>query len=77
MKVRIDERAYASNLKTEDAANGGTCIAKRGLHRRKAHFRDRGVDTSPTRIGWVINQEDEHGNRYAVWFGAKVLSNRQ
>ena len=35
------------------------------------------VDTSPTGIGWVINQEDEDGNRYAVRFGAKVLSDRQ
>jgi hypothetical protein len=35
------------------------------------------VDTSPTGIGWVINQEDEDGNRYAVQFGAKVLSDRQ
>jgi hypothetical protein len=35
------------------------------------------VDTSPTGIGWVINQEDEDGERYAIRFGAKVLSERQ
>jgi hypothetical protein len=32
------------------------------------------VDTSPTGIGWVINQEDENDERYAIRFGAKVLS---
>ena len=35
------------------------------------------VDTSPTGIGWVINQEGEDGARYAIRFGAKVLSERQ
>jgi hypothetical protein len=35
------------------------------------------IDTSSTRIGWVINQEDEDNNRYAIRFGAKVLSDRQ
>ena len=35
------------------------------------------VDTSPTGIGWVINQEAEDGSRYAIRFGAKVLSLRQ
>ena len=35
------------------------------------------VDTSPTGIGWVINQEDFEGNRYAIRFGAKVLQGRQ
>jgi hypothetical protein len=35
------------------------------------------VDTSATGIGWVINQEDEGGNRYAIQFGANVLSDRQ
>ena len=35
------------------------------------------VDTSPTGIGWAIGQDDEDGNRYAVRFGAKVLSSRQ
>ena len=35
------------------------------------------VDTSPTGIGWVINQEGEGNVRYAVRFGAKVLSERQ
>jgi hypothetical protein len=35
------------------------------------------VDTSPTGIGWVINQEDEDDNRYAIRFRAKVLNERQ
>jgi hypothetical protein len=35
------------------------------------------VDTSPTGIGWVINQEDEDGKRFPIRFGAKVLSERQ
>jgi hypothetical protein len=35
------------------------------------------VDTSPTGIGWVINQEDENGERFPIRFGAKVLSERQ
>ena len=28
------------------------------------------VDTSPTRIGWVINQEDENGTGLPIRFGA-------
>ena len=35
------------------------------------------VDTSPTGIGWTIGQDDENGNRYAIRFGAKVLSSHQ
>ena len=35
------------------------------------------VDTSPTGIGWVISQEDKDKNRYAIRFGAKVLTERQ
>ena len=35
------------------------------------------VDTSPTGIGWVINQEGEDNARYVVRFGAKILSERQ
>jgi hypothetical protein len=35
------------------------------------------VDTSLTGIGWVINQEGEDDKRYAIRFGAKVLSERQ
>ena len=35
------------------------------------------VDTSPTGIGWVINQEGEDSIRYVIRFGAKVLSERQ
>jgi hypothetical protein len=32
------------------------------------------MDTSPTRIGWVINQEGNDGERFPIRFGAKVLS---
>ena len=35
------------------------------------------IDTSPTGIGWVINQEDAEGNRHPIRFGAKVLNERQ
>ena len=35
------------------------------------------VDTSPTGIGWVINQEDEGSTRFAIQFRAKVLNERQ
>ena len=32
------------------------------------------VDTNQTRIGWVVNQEDEDDTRFPIRFGAKVLS---
>ena len=35
------------------------------------------IDTSPIGIGWVINQEDSKGKRYAIRFGGKVLQGRQ
>jgi hypothetical protein len=35
------------------------------------------VDASPIRIGWIIGQDDDSGNRYVVRFGAKVLNSRQ
>ena len=35
------------------------------------------VDTSPTEIGWVVNQEDASGTRFPIRFGVKVLSERQ
>ena len=35
------------------------------------------VDTSPTGIRWVVNQEDKDGMRFPIRFGAKVLSERQ
>ena len=35
------------------------------------------MDTSPTGIGWVVNQEGEDGTRFPIRFGAKVLSERQ
>ncbi|KAL3691330.1 hypothetical protein R1sor_004981 [Riccia sorocarpa] len=35
------------------------------------------VHTSPIAIGWAVGQDDENGNRIAVRFGARVLSNRQ
>jgi hypothetical protein len=34
------------------------------------------VDTSPTGIRWVINQEGEGGERFPIEFGVKVLSER-
>jgi hypothetical protein len=35
------------------------------------------MDTSLTRIGSEIDQEDLEGNRYAIKFGAKVLHKHQ
>jgi hypothetical protein len=35
------------------------------------------VDTGPTGIGWVVNQEGENGERFPIRFGAKVLRERQ
>ena len=35
------------------------------------------MDTSPTGIGWVVNQEGKDGTRFPIRFGAKVLSERQ
>ena len=35
------------------------------------------VDTSPTNIGWIINQADSDGLRHPIRFGAKVLNKRQ
>ena len=35
------------------------------------------MDTSPTGIGWVINQEDEKDTCFPIRFGAKVLSERE
>ena len=49
---------------------------------RKANYSDGKpifvtVDTSPTKIRWVINQEDKDCNLYAIRFGAKVLRDKQ
>ena len=35
------------------------------------------IDTSPSGIGWVVNQENEDGTRFPIRFGAKVLNERQ
>jgi hypothetical protein len=35
------------------------------------------VDASLIGIGWVINQEDPEGNRFAIRFRVKVLQTRQ
>ena len=35
------------------------------------------MDTSPTGIGWVVNQEDDNDARFPIRFSAKVLSKRQ
>ena len=35
------------------------------------------VDTSPIAIGWAVGQDDEEGNRFAIRFGARILTERQ
>ena len=35
------------------------------------------VDTSPIAIGWAIGQDDAEGNRFAIRFGARILTERQ
>ena len=35
------------------------------------------VDTSPIAIGWTVGQDDEEGNRFAIRFGARILTERQ
>lgn len=35
------------------------------------------VDTSPIATGWAVGQDDEQGRRYAIRFGARVLTERQ
>ena len=35
------------------------------------------VDTNPIVIGWAIGQDDEEGWRFAVRFGARILTDRQ
>ena len=35
------------------------------------------VDTSPIAIGWDVGQDDEEGNRFAIRFGARILTERQ
>ena len=35
------------------------------------------VDTSPIAIGWAIGQDDEEGKRFAIRFGARILTERQ
>ena len=35
------------------------------------------VDTSPIAIGWAIGQDDKEGNRFAIRFGARILTERQ
>ena len=35
------------------------------------------VDTSPIAIGWAVGHDDEEGNRFAIRFGAKILTKRQ
>jgi hypothetical protein len=43
----------------------------------RVHYDNVTVDTSPTGIGWVINEEGENDKRFPIRFGAKVLSERQ
>ena len=35
------------------------------------------VDTSPIAIGWAIGQDDAEGRRFAIRFGARILTERQ
>ena len=35
------------------------------------------VDTSPIAIGWAIGQDDLDGKRFAIRFGARILTKRQ
>ena len=35
------------------------------------------VDTSPIAIGWAISQDDLDGKRFAIRFGARILTERQ
>jgi len=35
------------------------------------------VDTSPIAIGWAIGQDDAKGMRFAIRFGARILTERQ
>ena len=35
------------------------------------------VDTSPIAIGWAIGKDDEERNRFAIQFGASILTERQ
>ena len=35
------------------------------------------LDTSPIAIEWAVGQNNEEGNRFAIWFGARILIERQ
>jgi hypothetical protein len=35
------------------------------------------VDTSPIAIGWTVGQDDTDGKRFAIRFGARILTERQ
>lgn len=35
------------------------------------------VDSSPIAIGWAVGQDDERENRFAIRFGARILTERQ
>jgi hypothetical protein len=35
------------------------------------------VDTSPIAIGWAVGQDDAEGRRFAIRFGARILTERQ
>lgn len=35
------------------------------------------VDTSPIAIGWAVGQDDDEGRRFAIRFGARILTERQ
>ena len=35
------------------------------------------INTSPIAIGWAVAQDDEEGNRFAIRFGARILTEHQ
>ena len=75
VKIQVERRAYESVRKMKEA------LAATPALRKAVYGKDTPiyvmVDTSPTEIRWVVNQEDEDGMRFQIRFGAKVLSEGQ
>jgi hypothetical protein len=71
----MDERAYVGDRRLKELLQEAPALWKANYAEGKPIFVT--MDTSPTGIGWIINQEDEDDNRYAIRFGAKVLNERQ
>ena len=70
----MGQRAYGVDPETEGGPYYNTGSPESGL-RQVPHYIT--VDTSPTGITWMINQEDESGTRFPIRFRAKVLSEGQ